>query len=86
MIPLSVIIEKNIYKMNIQVEKLKIIEYILNTQNEKLIDRIIEMFEVDNQVVNEELSEEELQILDLAIAQMENNETINFTEFISSHK
>lgn len=72
--------------MNIQVEKLKIIEYILNTQNEKLIDRIKEMFEVDNQVVNEELSEEELQILDLAIAQMENNQTINFTEYISSHK
>lgn len=72
--------------MNLQTEKLKLIELLKNTQNANVINRIKDIFEMEQKITNEYLSKEEIEVLDIAMIQMQNNQTINFNQFIAKFK
>ena len=73
--------------MDIQAEKLKLIELLLHTNNPSIIERIKYIFQSDeSQDIWEELTEEQKKEIDKALAEVKNGQTVAFETFLENHK
>ncbi len=76
-----------IYVMDIQTEKLKLIELLLHTNNPSIIERIKNILQTEeSQDIWEELSDEQKTEIEHALEEVRNGQTVPFESFIEKHK
>ena len=73
--------------MDIQAEKLRLIELLLNTNNPSIIERIKGIFQTEeSQDIWEEITEnQKFEILD-ALKEVKNGQLVDFDQFLEEHK
>ena len=73
--------------MDIQAEKLKLIELLLHTNNPSIIKRIKSIFQSEEtQDIWEELTVEQKSEIEEALQEVKNDQTVSFTTFLEKHK
>lgn len=73
--------------MDIQTEKLKIIELLLHTNNPSIIERIKSIFQSEeSQDIWEELTNDQKTEIEKALKEVENGQTMPFEDFIKNLK
>lgn len=73
--------------MDIQTEKLRLIELLLHTNNPSIIKRIKNIFQTEeSQDIWEELTDEQKAEIENALEEVEGGQTVPFEDFIEKHK
>ena len=73
--------------MDIQTEKLKLIELLLHTNNPSIIERIKNIFQTEeSQDIWEELTDEQQKEIENALKEVKNGQTVPFEDFLEKHK
>jgi predicted Zn-ribbon and HTH transcriptional regulator len=73
--------------MDIQTEKLKLIELLLHTNNPSIIERIKTVFQTEeSQDIWEELTDKQKVEIELAMKEVRKGQTIPFETFLERHK
>ena len=73
--------------MDIQTEKLKLIELLVHTSNPSIIERIKKIFQTEeSQHIWEELTNEQKIEIENALQEVEEGKTVSFEEYIEKHK
>ena len=73
--------------MDIQTEKLKLIELLLHTNNPSIIERIKSIFQTEEtQDIWEELSNDQKAEIDQALKEVESGQTVPFENFMEKYK
>jgi len=73
--------------MSIQTEKLKLIQLLLNTENQSILDQIKAVFQKsDEKDIWLELSEDQKMEINNAIEESLKGQTIEFGEYMSQHR
>lgn len=73
--------------MSLQTEKLKLIQLLINTENQVVIDQIKAIFKSANQKdIWEELTEVQQLEINNAIEESLSGQTIGYDEFINKHR
>jgi predicted Zn-ribbon and HTH transcriptional regulator len=73
--------------MDIQTEKLKLIELLLHTNNPSIIERIKNIFQTEeSQDIWEELTDEQQKEIENALKEIKNGQTVPFEDFLEKHK
>ena len=74
--------------MDIQAEKLKLIQLLLKTENPVIIEKIKSVFQSSNEQKDiwEELSEEQKNEIDKALEESMNNLTVDYDSFMSGYR
>lgn len=72
--------------MNIQAEKLKLIDLLLKTDNPSIIEKIKSLFQLEEQIdIWEELSYEQKNEIEEAFQEVKKGETESFKTFLKRH-
>lgn len=73
--------------MNIQSEKLKLIQLLINTENQSIIEQVKVIFQKSNeQDLWLELTDVQQNEISNAIEESNNGKTIDYDEFMSQHR
>ena len=73
--------------MDIQTEKLKLIELLVHTSNPSIIERIKKIFQTEeSQDIWEEVTNEQKIELENALQEVGEGQTVSFEKFIDKHK
>lgn len=73
--------------MDIQTEKLKLIELLLHTNNPNIIKRIKRVFQTEeNQDIWEELTDEQKDEIENALKEVDNGQTVRFKGSLEKHR
>lgn len=73
--------------MDIQTEKLKLIELLVHTNNPSIIERVKKIFQTEeSQDIWEELTNEQKIEIENALKEVGEGQTVSFEEFIEKHK
>ena len=73
--------------MDIQTEKLRLIELLLHTNNPNIIERINKIFQTEeSQDIWEELTDDQKDEIENALKEVNNGQTIPFEDFLEKHK
>lgn len=73
--------------MDIQTEKLKLIELLVHTNNPSIIERVKKIFQTEeSQDIWEELTNEQKIEIENALQEVGEGQTVSFEEFIEKHK
>jgi hypothetical protein len=73
--------------MSIQTEKLKLIQLLINTENQSILEQVKAIFQTANQPdVWEELTETQQLEINKAIEESLNGQTVGYDEYMSQHR
>ena len=73
--------------MDLRAEKLKLIELLLHTNNPSIIKKIKSIFQTEEtQDIWEQLSDDQQHVIDKALEEVKNGETVPFKTFLEKHK
>ena len=73
--------------MDIQAEKLKLIELLLHTNNPSIIERIKSIFQSEEtQDIWEELTDEQKSEIEEALEEVKSGQTVSFGSFLEKHR
>jgi predicted Zn-ribbon and HTH transcriptional regulator len=73
--------------MDIQTEKLKLIELLLHTNNPSIIEKIKTIFQSEeSQDIWEELTDKQKVEIENALSEVKNGQTVPFEELLERHK
>lgn len=73
--------------MDIQAEKLKLIELLLHTNNPSIIKRVKNIFQTEeSQDIWEELTDEQKSEIEESLKEVKEGKTIPFKTFLAKHK